>query len=242
MASKYIRYIDLGEVCKALPYWKKNRGISTVPRQLWGTVVGAVLGFLAHPDFGLSREDRALIDPKKLADMLDSALALAWEARPSERLRYKKDRHKHKFVPMPPDQGPVYREIIGSIGLDEPILDALLVYQLDTLCGAVRDGETAKTLGVFADLLEIQRDIADREGRGFLEGMMSKASSWDASDRAKKRHAETNGKKAASLAEWDATGSEYESRADFARIISSRDGIKYRTLYDWIAAHEKTKT
>lgn len=59
---------------------------------------------------------------------------------------------------------------------------------------------------------------------------------------AKARHSPTNQQKANLLAEWDATASAYESRADFARIVSQREGIKYRTLYEWIAGHDRDKT
>ena len=59
---------------------------------------------------------------------------------------------------------------------------------------------------------------------------------------AKVRHATTNQIKDALLIEWDATHAEYDSRADFARIISAREKMKERTLYDWITAHEKKKT
>ena len=55
------------------------------------------------------------------------------------------------------------------------------------------------------------------------------------------RHMPTNQQKAAALAEWDTTSGDYKSRADFARIIGKRDRIKERTLYEWIAAHEKSK-
>lgn len=44
------------------------------------------------------------------------------------------------------------------------------------------------------------------------------------------------------LDEWDETKSSYKSRADFAQIISRRDNLKERTLYDWIGAHKKLNT
>lgn len=90
-------------------------------------------------------------------------------------------------------------------------------------------------------MLDIQRDIADRDGRSFFQSMMDVAGSWEASERATLRHASTNQQKATLLAEWDAQGREYKSRADFARIVSKRDGVKYRTLYDWIAQHDSEK-
>lgn len=73
------------------------------------------------------------------------------------------------------------------------------------------------------------------------EALAKKKMSLAASMAAKARHRLTTEKKALLLAEWGATGSEYESRADFARIVSQREGMLYRTLYDWIAAYDRPK-
>lgn len=58
---------------------------------------------------------------------------------------------------------------------------------------------------------------------------------------ARARHEDSNLKKTKLLAEWDATGNQYDSRADFSRIIGSIHGVKERTLLSWIAVHEKKK-
>lgn len=55
------------------------------------------------------------------------------------------------------------------------------------------------------------------------------------------RHAVTNELKARLLEEWDAQKHEYKNRADFARIVSRREKMKERTLYEWIAQHERNK-
>lgn len=73
------------------------------------------------------------------------------------------------------------------------------------------------------------------------EALAKKKVSLAASKAAKVRHSATAEKKARLLAEWDATGGEYESRADFARIVSQREGMLYRTLYDWIAVHDRAR-
>jgi hypothetical protein len=57
----------------------------------------------------------------------------------------------------------------------------------------------------------------------------------------KSRHRDTEQHKSSILAEWDRDKSGYKSRADFCRIISKRDGLKERTVYTWIANHEKLK-
>lgn len=55
----------------------------------------------------------------------------------------------------------------------------------------------------------------------------------------KARHAGTASLKAKLLAEWDDTHDHYKGQADFARIVSKREGMKERTLYEWISKHRK---
>lgn len=68
--------------------------------------------------------------------------------------------------------------------------------------------------------------------------LFSKAK-WGKGGRA--RNAETTKLKHRLREEWDAQKHEYESRADFARIVSKREGMIERTLYDWITEHERAK-
>lgn len=42
------------------------------------------------------------------------------------------------------------------------------------------------------------------------------------------------------LAEWDATHQSYSGQAAFARHVGRREGVKERTLGDWIRGHKKT--
>lgn len=248
MTSKYIRHIDLEEVCKALPYWKKGRKLSSAPSQLWVPVMGAFLGFLSHPDFALTREQRVQVTPRKLAEMLDEHLELAWEALPSTKTKdAMKQASKRWSAGLPPiyslPRGPkVYSHVMGSIGQTDPTIDALFIYQLDSLCGAAERQDMACALWIFTDLLELQRDIAARDGSDFLNDMTSMIDSWEATVRAQKKHRPTNQQKDILLAEWDANSNEYKSRADFARIVSAREGMKERTLYEWIASHDRKKS
>ncbi|WP_312723664.1 hypothetical protein [Stutzerimonas kunmingensis] len=62
---------------------------------------------------------------------------------------------------------------------------------------------------------------------------------WGKGGRA--RTAESTKRKHTLLKEWDAQKHEYVSRADFARIVSKREGMIERTLYDWITKHERAK-
>lgn len=55
------------------------------------------------------------------------------------------------------------------------------------------------------------------------------------------RHRPVNEQKERLMEEWDRDGHSYKSRADFSRIVSRRENIKDRTLYEWIATHDKNK-
>lgn len=67
---------------------------------------------------------------------------------------------------------------------------------------------------------------------------------------AKARHKDSAELKIILLAEWDALHDEhgkldkkhgYKGRSDFSRIISKREGIIERTLYNWLTEHERAK-
>ncbi|WFS17587.1 hypothetical protein P9K38_19360 [Pseudomonas sp. 905_Psudmo1] len=123
-------------------------------------------------------------------------------------------------------------------GADYSMLTCLLVYQYDALCSLYTRGHMASVLAVFESIAETRESITHSLGRDIKELRLSQ----EARLRAEKRHAPTNQQKSRLLAEWEATASSYESRADFARIVSQRERLKYRTLYDWIAAHDRPKT
>jgi hypothetical protein len=76
---------------------------------------------------------------------------------------------------------------------------------------------------------------------GEAEALAKQKLSLAASRAANIRHEGTRPKKEAVQKEWDETKSEYDSKSDFARIIGERDGIKFRTLYDWLTKHEQSK-
>ena len=122
-------------------------------------------------------------------------------------------------------------------GADYAMLTCLLVYQYDALCSLYTRGHMASVLAVFESIVETREALTHGLGRDIKESRLS----HEARLRAEKRHAPTNQLKTRLLAEWEADSSEYKSRADFARIISQREGLKYRTLYDWIAAHDRAK-
>lgn len=136
-------------------------------------------------------------------------------------------------------EGRIYAAISGELFVhadyeqeDEAAVEALLVYQLDQLIGANKFKEHGKLLHLSADIFEIQRLLGERAKRQEISNQ--------AAARANIRHRDMNNRKAALIQEWIDSSHEYESRADFARIIGTLRGIKYRTLYEWIAEYEKS--
>lgn len=245
MCSKYIQSINLGVACEAL---RRGAGQRVQPEHLCGlggslagSVLDALRSFLKHPDLRRFGDVPKQINHASLAGLLDEVLATVWESEPNVSHKTRLKSRDKKGLPPLPDRF-VYSKSIGRICTEGPALDALLIYQLDKLCLAQQASQINAVLALVPDTLAIQRDIGEREGRSFSHDMLDISIKHEARQRAAQRHAPSNQRKATLLAEWDATSSEYESRADFARIISQREGVIYRTLYDWIAAHERTKT
>lgn len=244
MGSKYIQFIDLDVACKVLPGFAGERVHPESLQSLGGPIAGSVLAalrtFLKHPDLRLFGNVPKKIGPKGLAELLDEVLATVWESNPNISHKVILKTRDRRGLPPAPGRF-VYRRAVGRICTEGPALDALLIYHLDKLCGAQRTGQVDEVLALIPDMLAIQHDIGEREGRAFSHDMLELSTKHEARQRAELRHKPTNQRKVTLLAEWDATASEYESRADFARIVSQREGMKYRTLYDWIAIHDRTK-
>ncbi|TLP74752.1 hypothetical protein FEA48_11095 [Pseudomonas nitroreducens] len=117
----------------------------------------------------------------------------------------------------------------------------LVCFEYDTLCWLY---DLEDWYSGFAMTEVISRSVGDLEScfaRQAQEWERRKNASLDARERAIKRHAATNEQKSRLLKEWADSSSEYQSRADFCRIISQREGMLYRTLYDWIARHDRDK-
>lgn len=119
---------------------------------------------------------------------------------------------------------------------------SLLLYQYDLLCWFHGKGEIDHLLDVYELTLRTYGEIQVAEKCHQTTVTQSRAASNIARERAKKRHASTNQKKTELLDEWARTSAEYKSRADFCRILSRRDGVKERTLYEWIQAYERERT
>ncbi|MBJ9978434.1 hypothetical protein IAE35_23895 [Pseudomonas sp. S75] len=75
-----------------------------------------------------------------------------------------------------------------------------------------------------------------------VEELARKKVSLSASLAASARHKETSESKLKALSCWDATGGNFSSRAAFARTKHKEYGVTERTLYGWIASHERSRT
>lgn len=144
----------------------------------------------------------------------------------------------HKFARDARKEERFYAAVSGELFLDpeyaqedEITLEALAVYQLDSLIAATRAKNLTRVLRISTDIFEIQKLLGRREKLQEFSAL--------AAERAKKRHQHMNAKKAELIEDWVKNGSGYESRADFVRIMSDLKGIKYRTLYEWIASHDR---
>lgn len=112
---------------------------------------------------------------------------------------------------------------------------SLMVYQYDLLCWLYSKNKIEEAFEVYELIIKNRGDIA----AAFALSAVSAEKSELARERARKRHAPTNKIKLDLLAEWDRTSKEYKSRADFCRIVAQREGLLYRTVYDWIARHDR---
>lgn len=115
---------------------------------------------------------------------------------------------------------------------------SLLVYQYDLLCWLYSKDKIKEAFEVYELILKTYGELAAIYALNRSFERQGQIASNIASERANKRHASTNKVKTALLAEWDETSAGYKNRSDFCRIIAKRDGIKERTLQEWIRIHE----
>jgi hypothetical protein len=118
---------------------------------------------------------------------------------------------------------------------------SLLLYQYDVLCWLYQKNETAQAFEVCQLILRTYSELQVREALEISSERQNKVASDIARERAQKRHASTNKVKTELLAEWEKTSGNYKSRADFIRIIARRDGVKERTLQEWIQHHKRDR-
>ncbi|MGF7115520.1 hypothetical protein QF017_005038 [Pseudomonas laurylsulfatiphila] len=118
---------------------------------------------------------------------------------------------------------------------------SLLVYQYDLLCWLYSKDKIKEAFEVYELILRTYGELAASYALSHSFEKQIEIASNIARERAQKRHAPTNKIKTELLTEWDKTSGEYKSRADFCRIVARRDGIKERTLQEWIQSYERDR-
>lgn len=241
MVSKYIHHINLEDALSATRAFRANNHNTThhlksAPPEIATAIINSLSNFAEHPDLSIFGKKSKKITAKDLAILIDEVLASVWEAIPNTRI--KPSNRNPRALPIEPENFK-YTELSGSICNEGPALDALLFYKLDKLCGFWVLSKFDDALSLLPEILTIQRDIGEREGRKFSGVMMDLSSSYDARQRAVIRHSDTNQQKITALREWDLHGDKVSSMAAFARSRHKEFGVTERTLYDWIREHRK---
>ncbi|WP_312379026.1 hypothetical protein [Pseudomonas oryzihabitans] len=132
--------------------------------------------------------------------------------------------------------------MVNTFDDDHTKKTVLLAYQYDTLCWLYDSGafdqafQLSEIIGATkCDLMRLctiqLAEYKDQEDRTSV-----------ARQKAAKRWQQNNEIKARLLAEWDREGDQYESKADFCRIIAQREGLIAKTLEIWIRTHSKKKS
>jgi hypothetical protein len=250
MLCYYLRHIDLRAVYEQLPTYEPGAvkpQLANIPPQLCDTLAPYFLEIAeAAFDFEWAKSWRDL-EPVFMAAEVGDLIEHELEGLECE---IEHDTAKYewgKAISAPLADAPLNPMALEAfLGFSSQAQDlaptytpmvCLLIYQYDALCSLYKSDNFESALSVFEAIAVTRETLTHCEERHSHECRTS----HEARERAALRHAPTNQQKAAALTEWDATSTDYESRADFARIIGKRDGIKERTLYEWIAAHEKTK-
>jgi hypothetical protein len=123
--------------------------------------------------------------------------------------------------------------IIDPADEDYWIVTALAIFQYDTLFGMLKKARFDDAYYIIDDLAMIRCNLTARDVKSYSVNWKKMA----AVKAAQAKHSPRNQVKSIILAEWCATGAEYNSRADFSRILGDLHGEKHRTVYDWVTQH-----
>jgi len=238
MSCEYLRYIKLQEAYEQLEEFMyfKGANLSNIQHQ-FGETLSFCFEELSYAAFDQCQDDAWKVFPAveiaaEVGDLIEASLeqiATAAEiSMPSRSASAKTTIGKLTIL-----------SIHASFGdFDYWQKMSLMVYQYDLLCWLYSKSKIEEAFEVYELILRTHGELAADYAKSFTSALRSEI----ARDRALKRHAPTNRIKLDLLAEWDKTSGGYKSRADFCRIISQRDGLLYRTVYDWIAMHDRNKT
>lgn len=237
MPCKYFKHIDIEAIYEQLgKFDSESESLANIPTVFMDNVAFCFENLaleVADPE-----EDDPLnnIDPAVLAAKVSQLIEDCLD-----------DLSKESTIALPEDDEDgldrVY--IIDSFAMWDSFQDDSLVRKLvlvsleyDTLCWLY---DTDDFYSAFTMTQIIARSFTYLERCYTLqvqECERRNSASLSARERAKKRHSATNEKKERLIKEWSDSSSEYKSRADFCRIISQREGMLYRTLYEWISRHD----
>lgn len=237
MSCSYFRHINLHEIYAQLEDYSYFSGpeLSNIQYQ-FGEALSCCFEELSHATFPHHQDDAWTILPPdvvaaEVGDAIEADLELLATVAdielPTRRASARSAINKLAVLSI--------HASFGEVSFAR--LTSLVVYQYDLLCWLYRKNKIAEAFEVYELILRTQGQREIIYSRSFDSVKQSEI----ARERAKKRHAPTNEKKSRLLAEWDSSSTEYKSRADFCRIVSQREHIIYRTLYDWVAAHDRFK-
>lgn len=242
MLCEYFRYIDLEQVYEQLEDFNSytGPGLANIQWQFWDTLAShfedmAEAIFDEHGDEEW-REMPAIQVAAEIGDNIESDLEkiamVAEITLPSQRTSGKTAIEKITIL-----------SIHATFGeFDYRQKSSLLVYQYDLLCWLYSKDRISEAFQIYELIMRTQGELAAIYALSKSSTIQTEHVSNLARERANKRHAPTNKVKADLISEWVKTSTGYKSRADFCRIVSQREGLLYRTVYDWIARHDGSKT
>ncbi|MBN2974703.1 hypothetical protein [Pseudomonas lactucae] len=241
MLCEYFRYIDLEQVYEQLEDFTYYTGpeLANIPWQ-FGETLSSCFEDMADAVFeqygnDAWRELPAIQVAAEIGDHIESDLekiaAIAEISLPTRRASAKTLIEKMTVLAVH----------ASFRSFDYWQTSSLLLYQYDLLCWLYSKEKISEAFQVYELILRTFGELSASFALNVTSESQSRAVSDVARERAKKRHAHTNKIKSDLLSEWDTHFAEYNSRADFSRIVSQRDGLLYRTVYDWIASHDRSK-
>lgn len=239
---RYLKHINILEVYEQLeeynPY-ESGSGLANIQDQFCDTLARCFED-LASVASALLAEPWETMKPIEIAavvgDLIEHSIELLYNGS-GEDLPETGDSIRETLDSL---YGLILTESYISAGIWE--LNSLVVYQYDFLCWLYANNHIAEAFEVCELISGTRGQIQHIEALGLQEHRGAVKATQRAQELAKKRHAPTNKLKDELLEEWATTGNQYESRADFCRIVGRRSGVLERTLSVWIARHEKSDT
>ncbi|WP_448645641.1 hypothetical protein [Pseudomonas mohnii] len=242
MLCEYFRYIDLEQVYEQLEDFRSftGPGLANIQWQFWDTLSSHFedMAEAVFDEYGDEawKKVPAIQVAAEIGDNIESDLekiaTVAEITLPSRRSTGKTVIEKITIL-----------SIHATFGdFDYWQKSSLLIYQYDFLCWLYSKDRISEAFQIYELILRTQSELAASYALSVSSISQTEQVSNLARERANKRHAPTNKVKADLITEWDKTSTEYRSRADFCRIVSQREGLLYRTVYDWIARHDRSKT